>query len=133
MTPSLLNCDFARIAEELEALKRGGVVAVHLDVMDGHFVPNLSYGAPVISRLAEADRFPVRHPPDDVRPGPLPRRLRPAGCDVIIFHIEVVPEPVALLRRIRAAGLPGVAGAEPADAGRRRSSRSWTRWTRSWS
>src|SRR5262245_53039006 len=49
VTPSLLNCDFARMAEELTALQRAGAVAVHLDVMDGHFVPNLSYGAPVIA------------------------------------------------------------------------------------
>ncbi len=104
VTPSLLNCDFARMTEELDALKRAGAAAMHLDVMDGHFVPNLSYGAPVIAdwrkytdslfdtHLMMSD--PARYLDDFVR----------AGCDVIIFHIEVVPEPVPLLRRIRDAG-----------------------------
>src|SRR5437660_5642747 len=84
ITPSLLNCDFARMAEELDALKRAGAVAVHLDVMDGHFVPNLSYGAPVIADWRPRTDFPfdahlmiadpARYLDDFVR----------AGCDVII-------------------------------------------------
>src|SRR6516165_3665543 len=96
VTPSLLNCDFARMAEELAALARAGTHAVHLDVMDGHFVPNLSYGAPVIADWRKRTDFPfdahlmiadpARYLDDFVR----------AGCDVIIFHIEVVPDPVPL-------------------------------------
>jgi ribulose-phosphate 3-epimerase len=104
ITPSLLNCDFARMAEELDAVKKAGARAVHLDVMDGHFVPNISYGAPVIkdwrpctdlpfdAHLMISD--PARYLDDFVR----------AGCDVIIVHIEVLPDPVPLLRRIRASG-----------------------------
>ena len=101
------------MAEELDALKRAGAVAVHLDVMDGHFVPNLSYGAPVIADWRQADRFPVRHPPDDLRPARYLDDFVRAGCDVIIFHIEVVPEPVPLLRRIRAAGCQAALGLNP--------------------
>src|SRR6059058_6624002 len=58
VTPSLLNCDFARMTDELAALKRAGAAAVHLDVMDGHFVPNLSYGAPVIADWRRRTDFP---------------------------------------------------------------------------
>jgi ribulose-phosphate 3-epimerase len=104
VTPSLLNCDFARMTEELEALRKAGAQAVHLDVMDGHFVPNLSYGAPVIADWRPRTSFPFdthlmisdpsRYLDDFVR----------AGCDVIIFHIEVVADPRPLLGRIRAAG-----------------------------
>ncbi|GAC1471633.1 MAG: ribulose-phosphate 3-epimerase [Isosphaeraceae bacterium] len=104
LTPSLLNCDFARVAEELAALKSAGVEAVHLDVMDGHFVPNLSYGAPVIAGWRSRTDFlfdthlmisdPARYVDDFAR----------AGCDVLIFHIEVVPDPVPLARTIRALG-----------------------------
>jgi ribulose-phosphate 3-epimerase len=104
VTPSLLNCDFARMTEELEALRSAGAIGVHLDVMDGHFVPNLSYGAPVIADWRPRTAFPfdthlmisdpARYLDDFVR----------AGCDVIIFHIEVVPDPLPLIRRIRDAG-----------------------------
>ncbi len=113
ITPSLLNCDFARMAEELDALKRAGALAVHLDVMDGHFVPNLSYGAPVIADWRKWTDFPfdthlmmsepARYVDDFIR----------AGCDVIIFHIEVVPEPVPLLRRIRDAGCQAALSLNP--------------------
>ncbi|WP_435006952.1 ribulose-phosphate 3-epimerase [Tundrisphaera lichenicola] len=104
VTPSLLNCDFARVAEELDALQRDGVVAVHLDVMDGHFVPNLSYGAPVIADWRKRTDFtfdchlmmtdPARYLDDFVK----------AGCDIIIFQIEAVAEPTELIGRIKAAG-----------------------------
>ncbi len=104
VTPSLLSCDFARVKDELEALKQAGVSAVHLDVMDGHFVPNLTFGAPVIAHWRPHTDFlfdthlmmsdPARYLDDFVK----------AGCDVIIFHIEAVPDPSPLLRRIRDAG-----------------------------
>jgi ribulose-phosphate 3-epimerase len=113
VTPSLLNCDFSRMAEELAALKEAGALAVHLDVMDGHFVPNLSYGAPVIADWRPRTEFPfdthlmiadpARYLDDFVR----------AGCDTIIFHIEVVPQPLPLLERIRAAGCRGVLALNP--------------------
>ena len=104
ITPSLLNCDFARMAEQLSALKRAGAPALHLDVMDGHFVPNLSYGAPVIADWRKCSDLPFdahlmmddpsRYLDDFVK----------AGCDVILFHIEAVPEPLGLIRRIRREG-----------------------------
>jgi ribulose-phosphate 3-epimerase len=113
VTPSLLNCNFARVADELEALKRAGAIAVHLDVMDGHFVPNLSYGPPVIKDWRPCTDFPfdthlmmtdpARYLDDFIR----------AGCDVIIFHIEAVPEPVPLLRRIRASGCQAALSLNP--------------------
>jgi ribulose-phosphate 3-epimerase len=113
ITPSLLNCDFARMADELDALRRAGAVAVHLDVMDGHFVPNLSYGAPVI-----ADWRPVTDFPFDAHlmisdPGRYLDDFVRAGCDVIIVHIEAVPEPAHLLRRIRAAGCQAALALNP--------------------
>jgi ribulose-phosphate 3-epimerase len=104
VTPSLLNCDFARMADELEALKQAGAVAVHLDVMDGHFVPNLSYGAPVIADWRKYTDFPFDTHLMISDPGRYLDDFVKAGCDVIIFHIEVVPDPLPLVRRIHAAG-----------------------------
>ena len=104
ITPSLLNCDFARVGEELDALKRAGVVAVHLDVMDGQFVPNLSYGPPVIADWRPRTDFPFDAHLMMADPGRYLDAFVKAGCDVVIVHIEAVPEPTGLLRAIRSAG-----------------------------
>jgi ribulose-phosphate 3-epimerase len=104
VTPSLLNCDFARVAEELDALKRDGVLAVHLDVMDGHFVPNLSYGAPVIKDWRKRTEFPFDTHLMMSDPGRYLDDFVKAGCDIIIVQIEAVPDPTDLIARIKAAG-----------------------------
>src|SRR3954465_489291 len=101
ITPSLLNCDFARMAEELDALKQAGAVAVHLDVMDGHFVPNLSYGAPVIADWRKYTDFPFDTHLMISDPAHYLEDFINAGCDVVVFHIEVVPDPTKLARHIR--------------------------------
>ena len=102
--PSLLACDFARMDRELNALAEAGAAAVHLDVMDGRFVPNLSYGAPVIARWREASnlKFDAHLMIED--PARYADDFEKAGCDRLMFHIEVVPDPTELLRRIRRSG-----------------------------
>ena len=104
VTPSLLNCDFTRVGEQLDALRDAGVKAVHLDVMDGHFVPNLTYGAPVIADWRKRTDFPFDAHLMISDPGRYLDDFVKAGCDTIIVQIEAVPEPTALLERIRAAG-----------------------------
>ncbi|MEO6808144.1 MAG: ribulose-phosphate 3-epimerase [Isosphaeraceae bacterium] len=104
ITPSLLNCDFARVGEELDALKRAGVVAVHLDVMDGHFVPNISYGPPVIAAWRRRTDFAFDAHLMISDPARYADAFIAAGCDSLLFHIEVMPDPTPLLRRIRASG-----------------------------
>jgi ribulose-phosphate 3-epimerase len=104
VTPSLLNCDFAHVADELEALKLAGAVAVHLDVMDGHFVPNLSYGAPVAADWRKFTDLPFDTHLMIADPGRYLDDFVRAGCDLIIAHIEVLADPVPFLRRVRAAG-----------------------------
>jgi ribulose-phosphate 3-epimerase len=104
VTPSLLNCDFARVGEQLAALKAAGVLGVHLDVMDGHFVPNLSYGAPVVADWRKVTDFPFDAHLMMSDPGRYLDDFIKAGCDIIIVHIEVLPDPTPVLRRIRAAG-----------------------------
>ncbi len=116
ITPSLLNCDFARVGEELDALKAAGVEAVHLDVMDGHFVPNLSYGAPVIADWRKRTDFPFDAHLMMSDPGRYLDDFVKAGCDVIIFQIEAVPDPAPLARRIRAAGCQASIALNPPTA-----------------
>ena len=104
VTPSLLNCNFNKVGEELDALKAAGAVGVHLDVMDGHFVPNLTYGAPVIADWRKRCDFPFDTHLMIAEPARYLDDFVAAGCDTIIFQIEAVPDPTELIQRIKAAG-----------------------------
>lgn len=106
ITPSLLNCDFSRIERELQTLETAGTQAVHLDVMDGHFVPNLSYGPPVIADWRKRTGLPFDAHLMMTDPSRYLDNFVKAGCDVIIFHIEAVPHPhsLHLAQRIRSLG-----------------------------
>jgi ribulose-phosphate 3-epimerase len=104
VTPSLLGCDFARVADELATLERAGAHGVHLDVMDGHFVSNLTYGPPPIESWRKVtDLFFDAHLMID-DPARYLDEFLAAGCDAVAVHIEVLPDPRPVLRRIRDAG-----------------------------
>jgi ribulose-phosphate 3-epimerase len=101
----MLKCDFANLHREVELLEAGGACLLHLDVMDGHFVPNLSYGPPVVKSLRATTDLPFDAHLMVSDPGRYLNDYLDAGCDLITVHIEAVPQPVELLRRIRQAGV----------------------------
>ena len=102
--PSLLLCDFGNLERELQRLEAAGVEALHLDVMDGHFVPNLTYGMPIVKAARGLTNLPLDVHLMISNPADYIESFREAGADLMTIHAEVVPDPRPLLRQIRALG-----------------------------
>ena len=102
--PSMLACDFAHVADEVRRMEDAGARVLHLDVMDGHFVPNLSFGIPVVEAIRRVTRLPLDVHLMISEPARYVEAFRRAGADLMTIHIEAVPEPRALLRQIRQLG-----------------------------
>ncbi len=102
--PSLLACDLARVADEVQLLEQAGVRVLHLDVMDGHFVPNLSFGVPVVEAIRRVTELPLDVHLMVSEPGHLLGAFREAGADLLTIHVEAAQRPVELLDQIRQLG-----------------------------
>ena len=102
--PSILNCDFARLKDEIQAVETAGARMLHLDVMDGHFVPNLSYGPPVIECIRRVTNLPLDTHLMISQPEKHLDAFAAAGCDILTIHVEAVSEPRRLLDAIKGRG-----------------------------
>ena len=112
--PSLLLCDFGNLEREVRRLEAAGVTAFHLDVMDGQFVPNLTYGMPVVEAMRRlTDRVLDVHLMVD-RPERFLREFQAAGADLLTVHIEAVRDPCATLEEIRSLDMGAGLAVNPA-------------------
>jgi ribulose-phosphate 3-epimerase len=104
IAPSILSADFARLADEIAVIESAGVSMVHLDVMDGHFVPSITIGPPVIAKLRKYSSLVFDSHLMISEPAKYAERFVEAGVNHITFHIEAADEPEKLVDKIHRLG-----------------------------
>ena len=109
IAPSLLSCDFARLAEEIGRVEEAGADWLHVDVMDGHFVPNLTIGPPVVEAIRGSASRPLDVHLMITDPLRYARAFAKAGAHALTFHVEVAPAPDAAREVIAAFRGEGIA------------------------
>jgi ribulose-phosphate 3-epimerase len=104
IVPSILSADFARLAEDIGKVERGGATMLHVDIMDGHFVPNLTIGPPVVKSIRKATRLPLDVHLMITDPDQFAPLFIAAGADQISVHFEAARHLDRTIRSIQSEG-----------------------------
>src|SRR6266496_3905358 len=114
IAPSILAADFSRLGEEIAAVERGGATILHVDVMDGHFVPNITIGLPVVKSIRKATDMTIDTHLMISEPGRYAVEFVKAGADMVSVHIEADAHLHRTLTAIREAGAKAGIAINPA-------------------
>lgn len=104
IAPSILSANFSCLGDEIRAVERGGADVLHVDVMDGHFVPNITIGLPVVKSLAGFTRLPIDAHLMITEPGTYAPQFVKAGAQMVSVHVEADPNLHRTLTAIKSAG-----------------------------
>ncbi len=114
IAPSILSADFARLGEEISAVERGGASVLHVDVMDGHFVPNITIGLPVVKAISRATRLTLDAHLMITEPGRYAEQFVEAGAQMVSVHVEIDPHIHRTLAAIKSKGAQAGVAINPA-------------------
>lgn len=114
IAPSILSADFSRLGQEIEAVERGGAGILHVDVMDGHFVPNITIGLPVVKSIARSTKLPIDAHLMISEPGRYAEEFVKAGARMVSVHVEADAHLHRTLLSIKSAGALAGAVINPA-------------------
>ena len=104
IAPSILSANFACLGDQIEAVERGGAGILHVDVMDGHFVPNITVGLPVVKSLSQFTRLPIDAHLMITHPGTYATQFVEAGAQMVSVHVEADAHLHRTVMSIKAAG-----------------------------
>jgi ribulose-phosphate 3-epimerase len=116
IAPSILSADFARLADEVAAVERGGADLLHVDVMDGHFVPNLTVGPPIVESLKKVTKLPLDVHLMITNADAFLADFASAGADYLTVHVEACPHLHRTVQAIKERGVKAGVTLNPATS-----------------
>ena len=116
IAPSILSADFSRLGEQIKTVERAGASLLHVDVMDGRFVPNITVGLPVVKAISRATQLPIDAHLMIVEPARYVESFVKAGAQMVSIHIEADPHAHRTLTALRAAGAQAGIAINPATS-----------------